>query len=656
MYIHQALHGYKQGHNKLASSIALPTIDEDRMKILSDWSEYAGSIDGDMSYITVYPLTQYNLFVIAKTWYADEMDRPGCVWTHSLIIDLTDIDDTFDFRLLNSLFHRPSSKEKYLYDQKIELTASCSQVIDHAISIPLEDICVLYNILIKNCTMVFSVENTSDYYQFLILSILQYLPIGMIKTLRVCTGASSIRKDASIDFNLTFTPMSGYSLSSMELEDKIMKNNVGIRHLCNSIYHNDKDVYQLIRFFSNDVGNDSNKLNTLGELLKALSEAYKAKSNISYNDIVDTIIHAFPNKNEGASLKRLFLGTKVGMLFTTEENYYVKICELSDNIFDDWQSLNIDSATSQYMSSSPKNFISLLERLVSLDRMNDIGKKVLDNAAHIATIPLLKQLSESHWSIFMALVSINSDLLINEFWLSLPTTKVSSLFSVIETLDSESIVYWDKILKYLLENSLDTSFSFINKIHSNCSNSIALVMEYLQTQENRILPKSIIDLCSLHRKEIILWMETKQTVSVNAIQFIMEVISPVSKEVKELGVEPWIPLSNADMQDSKLGYNLYLLRLSLNWKSPIALDILKSSFYTIYIAMSKDKLSFSEFNILNPYMDDVPFWQSWDNCKKFRKGIVRTLKNIGYSRNDLIDLTPSPELNSTLIKIWDKTK
>ena len=40
MYIHQTLHGYQHGHNKLNSSIILPPIDEDRMKILSDWSEY----------------------------------------------------------------------------------------------------------------------------------------------------------------------------------------------------------------------------------------------------------------------------------------------------------------------------------------------------------------------------------------------------------------------------------------------------------------------------------------------------------------------------------------------------------------------------------------------------------------------------------------
>lgn len=656
MYIHQTLHGYKQGHNKLACSITLPAIDEDRMKILSDWSEYAGSLDGDMSYITTYPLTQHNLFVIAKTWYADEMDRPGCVWTHSLIIDLTDIDDTFDFRHLESFFHRPSSKERYQYDKKIALTVSCNEVIDHTISISPKDVYVLYNLLIKNSTTTFSIENTSAYYQFLILSILQYLPIGMIKTLRVCTGASSVRKDASIDFNLTFTPMANYSLSSIELEDNVIKNDIGIRYLCDSIYHNDMDAYQLIRFFSKDVGNDLNKLNTLGELLKALSAAYKAKSSIAYSGIVDTIIHAFPTKNEGVSLKRLFLGIKVGLLFTTEESYYVQICGLSDEVFDDWISLNIDSAASQYMSASPENFVNLLERLVSLDGMNDVGKKILNNAAHIATIPLLKQLSESHWSIFMVLVSINSDLLINEYWLSLPTTKVSSLLPIIEKLDSETVLYWDKILKYILENSLDTSFSFANILYSNCSNSIALIMEYLQTQGTTILPKSIIDLCISHKKEIILWMGTKQTVSNNIIPFIMKVISPISKEVKELGIEPWLPLSKVDMQDSRLDYNLYLLRLSLNWKSPIALEMLKSSFYTIYIAMSKDKLSFNEFNILNPYMDEVPFWQSWDNCKKFRKGIVRTLKNIGYGKNDLIGLTPSPELNSTLIKIWDKTK
>ena len=89
--IHQMLHGYKLGHNYIQGSIVLPsTHDMDKIATLSDWSEYVG-INNERDYITAYPLDESPFYIIAKTWYADEMRRPGCVWTHSLLIHKDDL-------------------------------------------------------------------------------------------------------------------------------------------------------------------------------------------------------------------------------------------------------------------------------------------------------------------------------------------------------------------------------------------------------------------------------------------------------------------------------------------------------------------------------------------------------------------------------------
>ena len=39
-----------------------------------------------VDYYTGYPLENGEKYVIAKTWYAYEMKRPGCVWTHSIVL------------------------------------------------------------------------------------------------------------------------------------------------------------------------------------------------------------------------------------------------------------------------------------------------------------------------------------------------------------------------------------------------------------------------------------------------------------------------------------------------------------------------------------------------------------------------------------------
>lgn len=83
--IHQAIHGYRDGHRLLSNSTPLPPDASRTMLVLSDMSGPSMQPGFD-EYLTAYPLPGTELFVLAKTWYAPEMQRPGCVWTHSLLI------------------------------------------------------------------------------------------------------------------------------------------------------------------------------------------------------------------------------------------------------------------------------------------------------------------------------------------------------------------------------------------------------------------------------------------------------------------------------------------------------------------------------------------------------------------------------------------
>ena len=109
MKIEQLLHGYDNGHRLLAGSVLLKSnMEMDAVATLSDWSEYVAPGGGESSYVTAYPLLESGYYVVAKTWYADEMKRPGCVWTHSLLIPFDTLNHLDDFKRLACLFKRPS--------------------------------------------------------------------------------------------------------------------------------------------------------------------------------------------------------------------------------------------------------------------------------------------------------------------------------------------------------------------------------------------------------------------------------------------------------------------------------------------------------------------------------------------------------------------
>ncbi|MFH0022928.1 hypothetical protein ACFZAC_15145 [Pseudomonas fluorescens] len=108
--VHQALHGYNDGHRLISSSLTLDALDARVMLVMSDLSG-PGMKPSPEGYLTGYPLENTGRYVFARTWAAPEMPRPGCVWTHSLIIENADLAKLVSAQSLLNVFRRPENGE-----------------------------------------------------------------------------------------------------------------------------------------------------------------------------------------------------------------------------------------------------------------------------------------------------------------------------------------------------------------------------------------------------------------------------------------------------------------------------------------------------------------------------------------------------------------
>ena len=108
--VHQALHGYADGHRLLTSSVSLTSRDQKTMLFMSDVSGSGANIDSD-GYLTGYPLPDSGVYAVGRTWAATEMARPGCVWTHTFLLDFADLALLPDMGFLEQAFRRPLSDE-----------------------------------------------------------------------------------------------------------------------------------------------------------------------------------------------------------------------------------------------------------------------------------------------------------------------------------------------------------------------------------------------------------------------------------------------------------------------------------------------------------------------------------------------------------------
>ena len=104
--LHQLLHGYAEGHRLIEGSIKIP---DDLTRIILRMSDLSGSnvSTGFEEYITGYPLTKLKAYALATSWYAPEMPRPGCVWTHTIIIPEVEMSKIPSLDRLRVLFRRP---------------------------------------------------------------------------------------------------------------------------------------------------------------------------------------------------------------------------------------------------------------------------------------------------------------------------------------------------------------------------------------------------------------------------------------------------------------------------------------------------------------------------------------------------------------------
>lgn len=105
--VHQTLHGYNDGHRLISSSLPLDATDARLMLVMSDLSGPGVKPSSD-GYLTGYPLERSGRYVLARTWAAPEMPRPGCVWTHSLIIENADLAKIKSAQALLGAFIRPT--------------------------------------------------------------------------------------------------------------------------------------------------------------------------------------------------------------------------------------------------------------------------------------------------------------------------------------------------------------------------------------------------------------------------------------------------------------------------------------------------------------------------------------------------------------------
>lgn len=627
------------------------------MLLFSDWSEYDGGVDGDMSYLTCYPLGDSTHYVVAKTWYAQEAERPGSVWTHSLIIPIDDLGDEFNFATLESYFHRPDGSD---YNYFLPLEISTKEELIKDVSIPMsgeKDIIesAYYSLSLSSGKVIIPVIQPSRYYRTLLLSILQHLPLGILRNVTACSGWSSHKKNDSYSFNLIFCSGTN-SVSGVIKECEMpVAHSEQLHHISDSITQGSSTLPDLIRFFSDDIKTDPNKLYSVIALVCALENAYNNDSKkFTYSDIIDTITRWFPSSDDGSTLKKLFFGKNTALLFCEELDYYEILTTLRDTIFVNWESINFNQNASSYLLSSFGNCISICEKLSSKEvKINCKGNWLLEYASRHLPNEWITRIFTNNWNVFIRLATINPDILSEDFWMNLVDARFNEILDIVLTDESNIDLDWSKLALSIISKSTAITMAQMNVLYNRNSNLVNLIMDHI---DNGTISNNSqwITFVSNHPKETLTWLIGKDRLSNRTTDYLVASFNANSWLVKSMGSCVWEAFYKSSNIFKSLRNYIFMFALASNWKDNLSLAMLQLSFVKIHNSLAKNSVNENEWHALSPYLASLPFWQNWDNCKKLRVGVVETLISLGYSKDVLYGFTSSRNLNALLVKIWEK--
>lgn len=198
--IHQALHGYADGHRQLAASMPLDATDGKILLALSDTSGPGIDI-GEDGYLTGYPLPGSKVYALAKTWTASEMPRPGCVWTHTLLVGFADFAALTNFDQILQQFRRPkhSTQGTYRTPAEVSIDSDPARIDGSDASYARQVLAALYD---HPATKVIAGQPPSGQPEKFICALLAQQWPRLRRSFRFCTLAAADRSTRGAQFDL----------------------------------------------------------------------------------------------------------------------------------------------------------------------------------------------------------------------------------------------------------------------------------------------------------------------------------------------------------------------------------------------------------------------------------------------------------------------
>lgn len=632
MILHQTLHGYKNGHGLLAGSILLDSVsDKAKMDMLSDWTQFKG-LEGDSSYITLYPLER-DFYVFAKTWYADDMQRSGCVWTHSLLIPYKDLNNGIDFSVLYNIFHKPNNEFDlqnynsviFINDNpEIELTKKVIQKND------VPSLGFWYDCVISgNKQVVLRIDKSSELCQKIIINLVKNIPGQILNKKYICSGSFILREYENKLFDLQLSsdlrldaPFISSEIKGYELSD-------WLNIISTAILNGDNAIHLFLKNFSADIADDPKKLQNAIVVFSEIGKIEKPRlSNYKiFLHIIKELSEAFKTPEEGRTLKKVILGENIVKFFFPDSVFLSIMSIIKENKAFNYNDFNFGRRINLLLKKEKFNLSCKIIEFIIDKGINKYGQVFINSFLDVCTPERINYIILNKWHLFIELAAKDILIINNNKWIQLPKKKFEIALNIVIKKHANSFLFWDEVCQRILLDKIELpkeKKSIIYEYYPKWKNT------YLSLLNNNEISLKREYYAIIKESDIIIWMKNNEVKSISIINLILEKVNPNSILVKKLGSLLWINFYEKYTEEKTcVKYYTFLFLLSSNWNDKSSFDYFKTSFNYIYVHLMKNHFPYQNWIQISKSLPKSKI--EWDKCKRMRKELIKRFVVNGYN-------------------------
>lgn len=641
--VHQFLHGYSDGHRLIEGSLRLPS---ELARLMLKMSDLSGSsvVSGFERYITGYPLESINAYALAMTWYASEMPRPGCVWTHTITLPLQTLATISSLVSLTKLFRRP--KRGFLksdYAETISFERGSVQVnaFDDDMRFPhqdspdvealkgqLESIFSAYYGS-RDFSPVVLVARDSDEFSWAIFALWSQQWPRLRQKFSFCTGSLSGRSVDGRALDIQCSPPTAAKDVAREASTEPFRvepilinsqSNTWNPHFAPTI---DDAVlpkggaFRTFLWASVDDSADRNDVLPFTRIYEAVTTSQ------SVDDAISLVAHYFPEPRGGARLKRLLFGSDSPdfvLRSHQERDILFSLATTPEFRIFDFEALSIENRVARFCASKPNEAQRLLRELFEAT-VNNLGEQILSALiAHMA-VETAREITRERPKFLPSLFRARPDLARSpELW-SLGGDRKRELFEAVarqKELGSSDI---HGIVAALLDS--DSEAFLRRSINLWGKDAVFSVLDWVDSHNGQ-MSRACRDALDNQPDLVMDWVEERPNSSSTSLVAVAHVLAPYVSRVSDRDSEVWLRTFHdvqgtaSDVEKDYLAS--FLLALAFCNAPPAPLDLVAESYQRVHRAAWEQWLSDEAWSIAEPFVPELR--KNWDKCERLNRGLI----------------------------------